>query len=165
MGHTLIILFLTLATASFAQLKQQLWLTIEKKDNTVTILEQKMVSGSFKKSRRKAHALKSNRAYQSSKISNFFYRVFDEEGRLLDVIYLPAPAHDHATPDTEHSTESHSAETTTYSIRIDVESAPSRITFSQVEEASAPTGTGLAKRSTQASTEKELGSFTLEASQ
>ncbi|MGL1903605.1 MAG: hypothetical protein OCC49_15825 [Fibrobacterales bacterium] len=165
MPYKLIILILTLATVSFAQLKQQLWLTIEKKNDTVTVLKQKIVSGSFKKSRKRAHAQKLNRTYQSSKISDFFYRVFDEEGRLLDVIYLPALPHDHASPDSDIETPSHTTEPTIYTIRIDIENAPSHITFSKVEEGSAPTGTGLAKRSASTSSEIELGSFTLETVQ
>ncbi len=166
---TIVLLYITVTaqTGGTSNNTKELWLTVEKTGDVVTILNQQVVAGKFKKNRRKAHVKKTQKAFIGARISDFCYRVLDENGTLLEEIYLVNPnevhVHTHSHTDEGDTEPGQHKNTGIFLVKIPINVKPARIDFIKVPPQHTDThqSTTIATKSS-VPTQTVLGSFKLD---
>ncbi len=135
---TILLLYITATaqTGGKSSNTKELWLTVEKTGDVVTILSQQVVVGKFKKDRRKNRVNNNQKAFIGAKISDFCYRVLDENGTLLEEIYLTNPneihVHTHSHADEGDTEQGQHKNVGIFLVKIPINIRPARIDFIKV---------------------------------
>ncbi len=166
---TIVLLYITATaqTGGKSDNTKELWLTVEKTGDVVTILNQQVVAGKFKKDRRKDRIKKNQKAFIGARISDFCYRVLDENGTLLEEIYLINPneihVHTHSHADEGDTEPSQHKNAGIFLVKIPISVKPARIDFIKVPPQQSDThhSTPIATKSS-VPTQTVLGSFKLD---